>query len=110
VQNLAAFLIETAGQFGNDLIIHTVADREVDTTLVDGLLGVFLRVHGGRNNLDAFFLKPVGSGKSRELLLAIWSPVAPVQEYDSPVSPQVVRKLEGSAADFIDRDAGKAIA
>ena len=109
VQNLTSFLIETTGQCGNALRIHTVTDRKGKATLVNGLLGVLLRVHGGRNNLDAFFLEPVGSGKSRKLLLTVWSPVTPVQEYDTPAPCQVVRKCQLSSADLVDPDAGKAI-
>ena len=79
VEDLAPLFIEAAGHLGNHLVISAIAHREVDAAFVDGLFGFFLRVHGGCNNLYALVLESIGSRESGQLLLAIGSPVTPVQ-------------------------------
>jgi hypothetical protein len=102
VKDLPSLFVKTACQFRNGLVVHAIANGKIDATFVDGLFGVLLRVHGGSNNLDAFFSQAIGSREGRQLLLAIGSPVTPVEEYDPPITCQVVRKTQGPTADFVD--------
>jgi hypothetical protein len=110
VDDLALLLIEAARPLRQGLIVRSVAHWKVDPALLDGLLGVLLRVHGSCNNLDPFFLKSAGSGKGRQLLLTVWSPVAPVQEHDAPVACQIARKMQRPAADLVDLEVWERIA
>jgi hypothetical protein len=84
------------------LVICAVSHREVDAAFIDSLLRLFLRVHGGGNNLNPFFLEPGCFGKSRQLLLAIRSPVAPIEEHRAPLTGQIVWQAHGSTAHLVE--------
>jgi hypothetical protein len=72
-------------------------------------LRLFLRVHGGGNNLNPFFLEPGCFGKSRQLLLAIRSPVAPIEKHCTPLTGQIVRQAHGSTTHLVELEMREAI-
>ena len=97
VEDLALLLIEAARQLADLLVVKAVSHREVgDATFFYRALRLFLRVHGGGNNLHAFIIELRGPREGGKLLLAVGSPVAPVEEHHPPSAPELRRELKGS--------------
>jgi len=84
------FLVEGARHLGNEFWIKPVCHGESDIALFGCFPGQFLRVHGGRNNLNAFLLDLRCAGVGIKLLQAEGSPMSTVKENDTPIAQEVV--------------------
>ncbi len=84
------FLVEGASHLGNEFWIKPISHGESEVALIDCLPGQLLRVHGGRNNLNAFLLDLRCAGVGLKLLQAESSPMSTVKEDDPPFTQEVV--------------------
>ena len=110
VEDLAAIFIEASRQSRHRLEIQTVTHREIDATLFDCLLCVFLRIHGGGHNFDAVIGKLTRLRESGQLPSAVASPVAAIEENDTKTSPECIGKTECASTGALDFKLRKRIA
>ena len=94
------FLVKGARYLGNEFWIKPVSHGESDIALFDCLPGQLLRVHGGRNNLNAFLLDLRCAGVGLKLLQAEGSPMSTVKEDDTPFAEEVVRENDLPSANL----------
>lgn len=109
VEDLAAIFIEASGQSGHRLHIQAVAHRKIDTARFDSLLRIFLRIHGGGHNFHTFIGKLMSFCESGQLLAAIGSPVAAIEENDTIASCKFIRKNDRSATNALDLEIRKRV-
>jgi len=102
MEHLPTLLIQAPRHPGYCLTVCAIAYGEIQPTLCHSLLGILLRVHGGRNHLHAFVLEPARSGKGRELLPAVRSPVTAVQEDNPPHTRQIVGEAHRPAPTLVN--------